>query len=191
MRVIGNVTAYYSKDDFPSHHFLCNFTVRNVNFSSMEQMMMFSKAKFFKDEHGAREIMMTRNCQAQKMIGRKVPGLKGGKWDEEDKRLWDEKSEQIVFIGNREKYRQNPVLLSLLLLTGDTILVEASERDLLWGCGLHERDDRIADPSKWLGKNRHGKIQERVRTYFRDHPEAKKLADMTAIYRRPQDHGYL
>lgn len=191
MRVVGNVTAYYSKDDYPSHHYLCNFRVKNVDFTSMEQMMMFSKAKLFGDEKCARQIMSTQNCQAQKMIGRQVKGMKGGKWDDEDKALWDSKCDQIVFIGNREKYRQNPVLVSLLLLTGDNILVEASKRDLIWGCGLDERDDRIADPKNWTGQNRHGQIQMRVRQYFRDHPEAKKIADMTAMLKFDMERGLM
>jgi ribA/ribD-fused uncharacterized protein len=187
MRVIGNVTAYYSKDDYPSHHYLCNFRVKTVDFTSMEQMMMFSKAMLFGDKEAAHEIMSTQNCQAQKMIGRRVKGLRGGKWDDEDRKLWDEKCDQIVFIGNREKYRQNRVLISLLLLTGDTILVEASKKDVIWGCGLDERDDRIADPKNWTGQNRHGQIQMRVRQYFRDHPEAKKLADNAVLFNFDKD----
>jgi ribA/ribD-fused uncharacterized protein len=163
MRVIGNVTAYYSKHDFPSHHFLCNFTVRNVRFSSMEQMMMYSKAMLFKDKKNAQRIMATNNCQAQKMIGREV-----APFVQEE---WDSKCENIVYIGNKEKYRQNPAILKLLLLTADTILVEATRKDLIWGCGIDEDDDRVADPTNWIGQNKHGKIQMRVREYFQNHPE--------------------
>lgn len=163
MRVVGNVTAYYSKHDFPSHHFLCDFTIRNVRFSSMEQMMMYSKAMLFGDKRNARRILETDICQAQKMIGRDVSPYN----DEE----WSEKCEGIVYIGNKEKYRQNPTLLKLLLMTGDTILAEATKRDLKWGCGIDEDDERVGDPSLWTGKNLHGKIQMRVREHFQKHPE--------------------
>lgn len=175
MRVVGNVTAYYTKNDFPSHHFLCDFTVRNVHFTSMEQMMMYSKAMLFKDKRNARRIMETNLCQAQKMIGRDVTPFVPEEWDE--------KCENIVYIGNKEKYRQNPTLLKLLLMTGDTILVEATRKDRIWGCGIDEDDDRVADPANWTGQNKHGKIQMRVREYFKNHPQfipaMSKIASFT------------
>ncbi len=161
MRVIGNVTAYYSKNDYPSHHYLCNFTVKGVNFTSVEQWMMYCKAHVFHDLVNANRILSTQNCQAQKMIGRDVNPY--------DDAVWVMKRERIVFIGNLEKYKQNPTLCSLLLMTGDSILVEASERDTTWGVGLSEQDDRIADPSQWRGLNLHGKIQMQVRDYLRQH----------------------
>jgi len=175
MRVVGNVTAYYSKHDFPSHHFLCDFTVRGVHFTSMEQMMMYSKAMLFKDKKNAKRILETNICQAQKMIGRDVTPFV--------QQEWDEKCENIVYIGNKEKYRQNPTLLKLLMMTGETILAEATKRDLIWGCGVDEDDDRVADPSLWTGQNKHGKVQMRVREYFQNHPEfvlpTKTLATFT------------
>lgn len=159
MRRIGNVVAYYSWRDYPSHHFHCRFEYRDIWFTSVEQFMMYSKAKLFGDEEVAKKILETDNCQAQKMLGRDVQGFVEA--------VWKAKRNSIVFVANREKYRQNPNLLSLLLLTGDAILVEASERDRLWGAGLHENDDRIADPTKWRGLNLHGQIQMGVRDYFR------------------------
>jgi ribA/ribD-fused uncharacterized protein len=174
MRVIANVTAYYSKHDFPSHHYLCDFTVKGVKFSSMEQFMMYCKAMVFNDKKIAKEIMQTNNCQAQKMLGRDVKPY--------DEAVWEGWRRRVVFIGNREKYRQNHPLLLRLLETGDTLLVEASERDTLWGVGLKETDDRIADPKQWRGENLHGQIQMEVRAYFREHPEAKILMESTVDY---------
>lgn len=182
MRVIGNVTAYYTRDDYPSHHFLCDFTIRNVTFSSMEQMMMYSKSKLFGDDECAHDIMNTQNCQQQKLIGRKVQGF--------NREEWEQKSPGIVFVGNREKYRQNPALLKLLLATYPTILVEATRKDRIWGCGIDEDDDRVADPANWTGENRHGNIQMKVRQYFMDHPDQVKF-DAATPFRRDKHHSYL
>lgn len=182
MRVVGNVVAYYSKADYPSHHYLCNFWVKGVLFSSMEQMMMYSKAMYFKDPANAKRIMATNNCQAQKMIGRDVTPF--------DKEEWDEKSLRIVVAGNIQKYKQNLPILSLLMATGDKILVEASERDTLWGCGLNERDDRIADPSQWLGQNRHGQGQMMTRDYFHHHRGEIQEMDYTTLSMKPTSRFY-
>jgi ribA/ribD-fused uncharacterized protein len=139
----------------------------------VEQFMMYAKAKLFGDEKIALEILQTNSPQAAKVLGRKIKGYVD--------QVWKEKRRKIVFIGNREKYRQNPPLLSLLLMTVGTILVEASERDTDWGVGLHENDDRVADPEQWLGNNLHGDIQMEVREYFLQQRDSKKLADNTVI----------
>lgn len=173
MRVIGNVTAYYSKADYPSHHYLCEFWVKHMFFTSMEQMLMYSKAMHFGDTANANRIMGTNNCQAQKMIGRDVTPF-----DEAD---WDIKSEKVAFVGNIAKFRQNPPILALLMSTGNNILVEASERDTIWGVGLSEKDDRIGDPAKWLGRNKHGNVLMKVRNYFNENRHLIPEMDYTTM----------
>ncbi|MXN60881.1 NADAR family protein, partial [Burkholderia pseudomallei] len=71
--------------------------------------------------------------------------------------------EPIVFVGCREKFRQNEAFSTVLRATGSTILVEASPYDRVWGVGLGERDPRIANPSAWEGLNLLGKALMRVR----------------------------
>lgn len=163
MRQIGSILAYYTKKDWPSHHFLCDFTVKGISFSSMEQMLMYSKAMFFKDEVNAKRILSTDLCQAQKMIGRDVSPF--------NKEEWDAKSPQIAFIGGVAKYRHNPHLLRLLLATDQLTLVEASKNDTLWGIGLSEDDPRVADPTQWRGENRHGNVQMKIRDFFVANPQ--------------------
>jgi ribA/ribD-fused uncharacterized protein len=185
MRVIGNVVAYYSYQDYPSHHYLCNFKVKDVEFSSMEQMLMYSKAMLFQAENIAKDIMATDVCQQQKMLGRRIP------WSDDREALWKSKCRKIAFIGNREKYRYNPPLLSLLMMTGESILVEATRKDKIWGAGIDEDDDRIADPLQWKGENLHGEVQMEVRDYFRNHPEAKPLADFAKAYNKDKQAGLI
>jgi NADAR domain/Domain of unknown function (DUF4326) len=50
--------------------------------------------------------------------------------------------------------------------TGNSILVEAAVRDLVWGVGLSEADARRTDPSKWPGQNLLGYLLTDLKTYF-------------------------
>ncbi|WP_027780571.1 NADAR family protein [Paraburkholderia caledonica] len=155
MRKIGNFTAFFGADDVFSNWHPCRFTYHDVAFSSVEQFMMFTKAKLFSDEKSAARILATRDPMTQKMIGRKVAGF--------DQQIWVAKRESIVFVGCREKFAENPGLRSILLATAPTELVEASPYDLIWGIGLGERDPRLTDRSQWRGQNLLGITLMRVR----------------------------
>lgn len=158
MRTIGNVTAYYTEHDFPSHFYKRRFTYRGYEFPSVEHFLMFCKARLFGDVWAANEILKTPDCQTAKMLGRSVQGYV----DE----VWVHKRMHYAFVGNREKYLQNRDLADLLIKTYPNTLVEASKRDTIWGVGLTKTDDRIGDPHQWLGQNLHGQVQEQVREFL-------------------------
>lgn len=158
MRRIGNVTAYFTDRDFPSHFYRCRFSYHGVEFSSMEQFLMFCKAKLFRDEETARKILATDDCREIKALGRQVQGFAN--------EVWVPKRGHFAFVGNREKYVQNPDLAWKLMETFPTILVEASPYDTVWGAGISKTDDRIGDPNQWRGQNLHGETQMRVRTFL-------------------------
>ena len=80
-----------------------------------------------------------------KDLGRKVSNF--------DSEIWDENKEKIVFEGNLAKFTQNDRLKSLLMNTGDSILVEASPYDRIWGIGLKSDDVSVNNPNNWLGQN--------------------------------------
>ncbi len=48
--------------------------------------------------------------------------------------------------------------------TDTKTLVEASPVDIIWGVGIHEKDDAILDESNWKGQNLLGKVLMKVRT---------------------------
>jgi len=48
-----------------------------------------------------------------------------------------------------EKFSQNSELKNLLLQTGDSLLVEASPYDKVWGIGLNEQDAKY---KQWKGE---------------------------------------
>jgi ribA/ribD-fused uncharacterized protein len=155
MRRIGNYTAFFGADDVFSNWHPCRFVYHDVAFTSVEQFMMFAKAKLFNDDQSADKILATKDPMTQKMLGRKVNGF--------DLAEWEARRESIVWVGCREKFAQNPGLRSMLLATAPTQLVEASPCDRIWGVGIGERDPRIADPNEWRGLNLLGITLMRVR----------------------------
>jgi hypothetical protein len=155
MRRIDNFTAFFGAGDVLSNWHPCQFSYHGVDFTCVEQFMMFAKAKLFNDEESVGGILSTGDPMTQKMIGRKVAGF--------DLRTWEAKRESIVFVGCREKFAQNPGLRSILLATVPTELVEASPYDLIWGIGLGERDPRLTDRTQWRGQNLLGITLMKVR----------------------------
>jgi ribA/ribD-fused uncharacterized protein len=155
MRKVCNFTLFFGADDALSNWHPCRFSYHAVDFSSVEQFMMYSKAKLFSDEASAEAILATRHPKEQKTLGRKVQGFA--------LEAWQAKRESIVYVGCREKFSQNPGLRTLLLATAPTELVEASPYDLVWGVGLGDRDPLIVDKAQWRGKNLLGVTLMKVR----------------------------
>lgn len=162
------------------------FSVHGVTFVSAEQFMMYAKAKLHNDHLVASKIISVNNSgvPAKLISGDLTPNqiisdqhLRKG-WDALQHRikrlgrdvsgfnenLWKSKRKSYVIRGSMEKFTQNPVLKDCLLATNQTILVEASEFDKIWGCGLSESDNRILDQSKWLGLNLLGDVLMIVRS---------------------------
>lgn len=167
MRKTEHMTLFHGAGDFLSNWHPAVFTYRGRQFNCVEQFMMFAKAKMFGDEGAADKIMATTDPRKQKAMGRNVQGY--------DDALWAAKRLNIVTVACREKFSQNPALLAQLLATKDTIIVEASPYDKVWGIGVGENDPRALDPSKWLGLNLLGEALMKVRAQLSlkealDHP---------------------
>ncbi|PCE30327.1 NADAR family protein [Burkholderia ubonensis] len=155
MRRTGNITAFFGAADVFSNWHPCSFTYHDVTFNCVEQFMMYSKALLFDDRATAEAILASTSPREQKRLGRSVRGF--------DEARWLKVREPIVFVGCREKFRQNEAFATVLRATGSTILVEASLYDRVWGVGLGEHDPRIGDPSAWQGLNLQGNALMRVR----------------------------
>ena len=69
--------------------------------------------------------------------------------------------------GNWCKFSQNPGLREFLLSTGDSILVEASPYDSIWGIRLSADSPEAQDPMKWRGQNLLGFALMEVRDELR------------------------
>ena len=129
-------------------------------YNCCEQAMMAHKAMTFKDEESFKKIMATTSPREQKALGRKVKNF--------NPKVWDVMSSLIVYDMNLLKFSQNKKHQEALLKTGDTILVEASPYDKIWGVSMSEDDSRINDMSQWKGQNRLGFILTRVREVLKD-----------------------
>lgn len=121
------------------------FTVDGIRYRSAEQFLMAEKARLFEDIESARLILEARSPEQAKKLGRKVKGF--------DNAVWETERVGIAERANLAKFSQNPELMAFLLSTVDSVLVEASPVDAIWGIGLAEKDPAAHDPALWKGMN--------------------------------------
>lgn len=155
MQQHGNVLAYYRETDFMSHMYRCEFYYRDQLFNHVEKFIMYGKAMAFQDEATAQKILETNSPYECKRFGKEVQGF--------DRTVWETRwAAKIVYVGNREKYRQNRGLGDMLKQTDPLILAEGSWNKF-WGTGFAKDDPRIGEVHKWPGANLAGNTLMQVR----------------------------
>lgn len=107
--------------------------------------MMAAKAKLFRDQESREKILTCSDPKQINALGRNVWGFKQA--------VWDKFKYSIVLNGNWCKFSQNQVLWEVLLSTGNSVLVEASPYDNIWGIGLSSSSSEENNPLKWRGQN--------------------------------------
>lgn len=130
-----------------------NFTYHEYTYNCAEQYMMHAKALYFGDLETAKKILQEDSPREQKALGRQVSNFKAEEWSEV--------CESIVYVGLKAKFEQNPDLLKKLKETGDTLLVEASPFDRIWGIG-YDSKNALDNIDNW-GKNLLGKLLTQLR----------------------------
>ena len=142
-----------------SQWFSVSFVVDGVTYKTAEHYMMAEKARLFNDHESLQRILESDTPAEAKKLGREIAN-----WDEEK---WMAHRFDIVARGNYYKFSQNPALRDFLLKTGDSILVEASPRDKIWGIGMGANTKGIENPMSWRGENLLGfalmEARERIR----------------------------
>lgn len=128
-----------------SQWFDCRFEVDGVLYHTTEQYMMSQKAVLMGDAITCEKIMASDNPRDYKALGREVQHF--------DAELWNQSKYNAVLKGNLAKFSQNPELLAFLDSTGNSILVEGSPYDDIWGVKLAIDDQRIKNPNEWQGEN--------------------------------------
>jgi len=131
------------------------FEQDGIVFKCAEQYMMYYKAILMNDTELSLKILKTETPKEQQELGRKIKNF--------DQNLWDANKTQIVYNGNYLKFTQNPKLLKELFETGNTLLVEASPFDKVWGIGLDEEKASKTSLENWQGQNLLGKILTKLR----------------------------
>ena len=153
-----NIICFHNPNEengYLSNWYPAHFTVEGIEFSSMEQYMMYKKAILFQDQQTAEKILGTDDVAEIKVLGRMVQHF--------DEKIWREKREAIVHKGVLQKFLQNPELAEKLVETGEQMIAECAVKDRIWGIGLSMQDEERFCADKWKGQNLLGKILMQVR----------------------------
>lgn len=135
------------------------FTLDGTGYCCMEQCMMAGKAMAFEDAESLRAIMAATDPKKIKALGRKVTPFDPG--------IWDRVKHTLIINGNYAKFTQHADLRRFLLATGDSLLVEASPYDRIWGIGIGPENPDVQRPDKWRGQNLLGFALMEVRDEIR------------------------
>lgn len=119
-------------------------------FATAEHAMMYSKASMFNDKEAMAAILEEPHPWTAKAIGRQVRNFVAAQWDEV--------GYQTVRDINLAKFKQDKRLTAWMkTLPKNTVFVEASPLDRIWGIGLE--DDGTTDLTNfanWQGQNKLG-----------------------------------
>lgn len=122
-----------------------SFEVDGMTYKTAEHWMMAQKARLFNDTEIAEKIIGCKTPAEAKKLGREIKNF--------DSQIWNEQKYDIVKTGNYHKFSQNEALLNYLLQTGNSVLVEASPVDNIWGIGMAKNEASIENPATWKGEN--------------------------------------
>ena len=148
------------ENGYLSNWYISQFTIHDMSFSSMEQYMMYMKAKYFHDHEIAEKILSTGNPTTIKALGREFSNY--------NESYWNGIRQIIIYEGLLAKFSQNEQLKIELLNTQETILAECAVDDKIWGIGLSMNDKKRYDMSYWKGKNWLGYSLMMVRNKIRE-----------------------
>ena len=133
------------ENGYLSNWYPSKFTVNDVDFSSMEQYMMYKKAVCFGDKDMANKILATDDVAEIKAFGRLVANY--------NESYWNGVRQIVVFEGLTAKFSQNEDLKTKLKATDNSILAECAVKDRIWGIGLSMNDLDRFQIDKWKGQN--------------------------------------
>lgn len=128
-----------------SNWYISYFKVNNIQFSSMEQYMMYQKAICFHDHDIASKILDTDDVARIKKLGRNVSNY--------DDNYWNGIRQIVVYEGLLAKFSQNIDIQKQLINTKNAILAECAVKDSIWGIGLSMNNPDRFDIKKWNGQN--------------------------------------
>lgn len=148
------------RDDYLSNFYASEYHLYGKRFTCVEQGYQYEKAMRFNDIETANEILLVRSPYEHKRLGSQVKGF--------DEKEWEKHRVYAMMIHIEAKFTQNPDLKALLLLTGNRVIVEASNKDQFWGCGIRITDPLVFDENNWTGRNALGIVIHRIRETIRN-----------------------
>jgi len=150
----------YFVSGYLSQWHIAPMIIDGITYNCCEKRMMHMKAIKFNDEIRANLIIASEDPKEIKKLGREVINF--------DDDVWDSVADDVVFNANLAKFSQNDDLKSLLLDTGDRIIVECAPYDCRWGNGLNITDTLKTPQDEWKGTNRLGKVLMKVREVLKN-----------------------
>ena len=170
-----NLIPFYSENDIygefsnfywaPGNYNILNIDnnpkyPKQVFCQNSEKAIMITKAVMMDDESTFQKLLQTSSPSYCKKLGREVQNFNQEKWSSN--------LEQIAFSILYDKFNSNQNLKKLLLETNNSILVEASKHDTIWGIGIDIRNKDIYDQTKWKGSNILGNTLMKVRDILKN-----------------------
>lgn len=159
-----NFVYFWKHLDTFNNHYLSQwynapFVDNGICYKNMEQYMMSQKAKLFADKETEIKILKENDPKRIKQLGRLVKNF--------NQDIWNEHKYNIVFRGNMLKFTQYKNLGELLKqFPENTVFVEASPYDKIWGIGLSEKEAMLLTPKEWNGENLLGFALTEVKKYL-------------------------
>ena len=142
-----------------SNQYQAPFTYIGTRFESVEQFLSYMRALFGRSKATAEKVLECGGDSAALVkISKKQRLLENNSWEEV--------RQQIMRLGMRQKFLQNPELRKKLLSTGFRLLVEIPKEGLLDRI-LPPSEEWVRDPAKWKNRNMTGKALMQVRADLR------------------------
>lgn len=146
--------------------------INGRRYYTAEQYMMSEKALLFGDIDSYKKIMSEEDPALCKKIGRQVKNF--------DEAVWKKSFREIIFNANVGKFLSDKNFADALKSTGDSIIIEASPKDDIYGAGLAKEDlisdsgELLVKPKDWhledsdsQARNELGFVLMAVRDYFK------------------------
>ena len=152
-KIGDDFVAFFNKLSPLSNFYPAVFNLEGQKFVHVEQYYQYKRAQVNGATEAATQIANTTCPYECKRLAKQV----------KVKPEWKRLSEQIMAVACKAKFEENPELLQFLKDTGDRTIIEARTDDKFWGAGLHIKDTRIQDQTKWPGKNKLGSILMELR----------------------------
>jgi hypothetical protein len=145
----------YNNDGYLNNLFHAPFTVDGKNFINVEQYFVWKKVMLF-DPELEHLILSTKDPKEMQKIAVSVKNYKDAEWLA--------KRYDIMKEGLYHKFSQNPTLQNKLMWTGNSGIVNADPKDLIWGIGITAVEALMNVP--WRGENLLGEALIEVRSMF-------------------------
>ncbi|WP_306643932.1 NADAR family protein [Sanyastnella coralliicola] len=129
-----------------SDHWLSSYSRNGFTFNDLYYPTVehFFQSQKFTDPVHAERIRLASSSKVATELGNDMK--------HKTKNNWDEMKDDIMFLGVKLKFNQNPEMLNALIQTGETLIIANSPLDHYWGIGLDN-----------TGRNHLGTLLMRVR----------------------------